>query len=160
MTEEGADRTVANLSIPMKSSVEDQIDRRLRSRGQRYTPLRRRLVQIVHQAEQPVAIHDILASGGRLAQSSVYRNLVVLEQAGVVRRLVAGGGFARYELAEDLTEHHHHLICTSCGTVEDLPAAVGLERTVQEATATLASRRGFRVRAHRVDMLGLCSRCG
>jgi Fe2+ or Zn2+ uptake regulation protein len=89
----------------------------------------------------------------------VYRNLMVLEQAGVVRRLVAAGGFARYELAEDLTEHHHHLICTSCGSVEDLPAPVGLERTVQRATASLASRRGFRVRAHRVDMLGLCSRC-
>ena len=116
-------------------------------------------MQIVHKAEQPLAIHDILAAGGRLAQSSVYRNLVVLEHAGVVRRLVAAGGSARYELAEDLTEHHHHLICTSCGTVEDLPAPVGLERTVQEATATLASRRGFRVRAHRVDMLGLCVRC-
>jgi Fur family ferric uptake transcriptional regulator len=144
----------------MKSDVESLIDRRLRSRGQRYTPLRRKLVQVVHSAGQPLAIHDILAAGPRLAQSSVYRNLVVLEQAGVVRRLVGPGGFARYELAEDLTEHHHHLICTSCGSVEDLPAPVGLERTVQKATATLASRRGFRVRAHRVDMLGLCARCG
>jgi Fur family transcriptional regulator, ferric uptake regulator len=146
-------------SNAMESSVEDLIATRLRSRGQRYTPLRRRLVQIVHSAEQPLAIHDILSTGTRLAQSSVYRNLGVLEQAGVVRRLVAAGGFARYELAEDLTEHHHHLICTSCGSVEDLPAPMGLERTVQRATATLASRRGFRVRAHRVDMLGLCARC-
>jgi Fur family ferric uptake transcriptional regulator len=143
----------------MKSDIEDLIDRRLRSRGQRYTPLRMKLVQIVHSAAQPVAIHDIMGSGPRLAQSSVYRNLVVLEQAGIVRRLVGAGGFSRYELAEDLTEHHHHLICTSCGSVEDLPAPVGLERTVQEATATLASRRGFRIRAHRVDMLGLCARC-
>jgi len=143
----------------MKSNVEELIVRRLRSRGQRYTPLRRKLVQIVDSAAQPLAIHDILSSAPRLAQSSVYRNLGVLEQAGVVRRLIGAGGFARYELAEDLTEHHHHLICTSCGSVEDLPAPVGLERTVQKATATLASRRGFRVRAHRVDMLGLCSRC-
>ncbi|HEY3211291.1 MAG TPA: Fur family transcriptional regulator [Actinomycetota bacterium] len=146
-------------SSAVKSSVEDLIVQRLRSRGQRYTPLRRKLVRIVHSAAQPLAIHDILSSGPRLAQSSVYRNLVVLEQAGIVRRLIAAGGFARYELAEDLTEHHHHLICISCGSVEDLPAPVGLERTVQKATATLASRRGFRVRAHRVDMLGLCSRC-
>jgi Fur family ferric uptake transcriptional regulator len=146
-------------SRAVKSDVEDVIVERLRSRGQRYTPLRRKLVQIVRSAAQPLAIHDILSSRSRLAQSSVYRNLVVLEQAGVIRRLVAAGGSARYELAEDLTEHHHHLICTSCGSVEDLPAPIGLERTVQRATATLASRRGFRVRAHRVDMLGLCSRC-
>lgn len=147
------------LSSEVEGKVEDLIVKRLRSRGQRYTPLRRKLVQIVHSAAQPLAIHDILTSGPRLAQSSVYRNLVVLEQAGIVRRVVAAGGFARYELAEDLTEHHHHLICTSCGSVEDLPAPVGLERTVRRATATLASRRGFSVRAHRVDMLGLCSRC-
>ena len=143
----------------MKPNLDEVITQRLRSRGQRYTPLRKRLVKIVHSAAQPLAIPDILAGRPRLAQSSVYRNLVVLEQAGVVRRLVAAGGFARYEMAEDLTEHHHHLICTSCGSVEDLPAPVGLERTVQRATATIASRRGFRVRAHRVDVLGLCSRC-
>jgi Fur family transcriptional regulator, ferric uptake regulator len=152
------DSTVATLA-PMDANLDDLIARRLRSRGQRYTPRRQALVEIVRAASQPLAIHDILSSGARLAQSSVYRNLVVLEQAGVVRRVVAAGGFARYELAEDLTEHHHHLICTSCGSVEDLPAPAGLERTVQRATATLASRRGFRVRAHRVDMLGLCSKC-
>lgn len=153
----GEDR-VASLA-GMDASLDEQVGRRLRSRGQRFTPLRRALVEIVRSAAQPLAIHDILASGRRLAQSSVYRNLVVLEHAGVVRRVVAAGGFTRYELAEDLTEHHHHLICTSCGSVEDLPAPVGLERTVQRANATLASRRGFRVRTHRVDMLGLCSRC-
>jgi len=151
--------TVATLT-GMKAGLDELVGRRLRSRGQRYTPLRKALVRKVRAAAHPLAIHDILASGKRLAQSSVYRNLVVLEQAGVIRRLAAtGSGFARYELAEDLTEHHHHLICTSCGSVEDLPAPVGLERTVQKATAALASRRGFRVRAHRVDMLGLCSRC-
>lgn len=150
--------SVASLG-EMQTNLDELIGRRLRSRGQRYTPLRRAIVHIVRSRARPLAIHDILASGRRLAQSSVYRNLVVLEQAGVVRRLVAAGGSARYELAEDLTEHHHHLICTSCGSVEDLPAPAGLERTVNRATATLASRRGFRVRAHRVDMLGLCSQC-
>jgi Fe2+ or Zn2+ uptake regulation protein len=153
------ERGVASLA-GMDPTLDELVGRRLRSQGQRFTPLRRAVVEIVRSAAQPLAIHDILASSGRrLAQSSVYRNLVVLEQAGVVRRLVAAGGSARYEMAEEFTEHHHHLICTSCGSVEDLPAPAGLERTVKKATATLASRRGFRVRAHRVDMLGLCSRC-
>ena len=53
----------------------------------------------------------------------MYRNLVVLEQAGVVRRVTSTDDFARYELAEDLTEHHHHLICSSCGTVDDFTAS-------------------------------------
>ncbi len=142
------------------SDIDEVVERRLRARAQRYTSQRAALVRILRSSGQPMAIHEILGSGGRrLSQSSVYRNLVVLEQAGVVRRLAAGTGFARYELAEDLTAHHHHLICTSCGAVEDLPASAGLERTVQQATASLASKRGFRIRAHRVDMLGLCRRC-
>ena len=54
----------------------------------------------------------------------------MLEQAGVVHRVVATDEFTRYELAEDLTEHHHHLICSSCGAVADFtigPAARGLD---------------------------------
>jgi Fur family ferric uptake transcriptional regulator len=153
-----ADVSVARLD-PMATDIDQLISSQLRRRGQRYTGQRAALVRILRSAGQPVAINDILALGRRLSQSSVYRNLGVLEQAGVVRRLPAPGGFARYELTEDLTEHHHHLICTSCGSVEDLPATDGLERTVQRATSSVASQRGFRVRAHRVDMLGVCRRC-
>jgi Fur family ferric uptake transcriptional regulator len=136
------------------------VARRLNAQGQRYTSQRRALVDLLGSADRPLAIRDFLRGESDLPQSSVYRNLVVLEQAGVVRRLLTGsGGGAAFELAEDLTEHHHHLICTSCGTVEDLPASSNLERTVRTATSGLAARRGFRVRSHRVDLLGLCSRC-
>jgi Fur family transcriptional regulator, ferric uptake regulator len=143
----------------MNAELDHLVARRLRSRGQRFTTGRRVLVEVLRSAGQPLAIHEILARRKGLAQSSVYRNLVVLEQAEVVRRLSTGGEFARFELAEDLTSHHHHLVCISCGLVEDLPSSSGLEQTVQRVTAGLASRRGFRVRSHRVDMLGYCSNC-
>lgn len=141
-----------------------QIDRsiveRLAQQGQRYTTQRRALVEMLRAADRPLTIRDVQVRGGGLPQSSVYRNLVVLEEAGVVRRLHVDRGSAAYELAEDLTEHHHHLICTNCGSVEDLPASTGLERTVRSATSGLAARKGFRVRSHRVDILGLCHNCG
>jgi Fur family transcriptional regulator, ferric uptake regulator len=142
-----------------EDGVKELVARRLRSRSQRYTSLREELVRIMQSSGQPLGVREIMSSAAGLSQSSVYRNLLVLEQAGVVRRLTEAGGSARFELAEDLTEHHHHLICLSCGSVEDLPASAGIEQTVQRATATLASRRGFRVRAHRVDMLGVCRNC-
>ena len=79
------------------------------------------------------------ATGSRRAR--VYRNLVVLEQAGVVHRIVTNDEFARFELAEDLTgDHHHHLICSSCGAVEDVPASAGLEQSLQSGRR--ADRRG------------------
>ncbi|MBW3645513.1 MAG: transcriptional repressor, partial [Actinobacteria bacterium] len=116
---------------------------RLGAVQQRYTPKRRALVDILADAGQPLAIPDILTRGASLAQSSVYRNLVVLEQAGVVRRVVSTDDYARYELAEDLTEHHHHLICSSCGSIDDFTASSGFERTVAKALVEIAKDTGF-----------------
>ncbi|MEO7557189.1 MAG: transcriptional repressor, partial [Acidimicrobiales bacterium] len=80
---------------------------RLRADQQRYSSGRLRLVQALAAAGRPVSIPQLLDGRGDLAQSSVYRNLAVLERAGVVHRIVTNDEFARYELAEDLTEHHH-----------------------------------------------------
>jgi Fe2+ or Zn2+ uptake regulation protein len=110
-------------------------------------------------ARHPLTIADILVADSNLALSSAYRNLAVLEQAGVIRRIATEEDFARYELAEDLTEHHHHLMCESCGLVEDFEVPARLERSVDAALADISERRGFRVRSHRLDVVGLCPRC-
>lgn len=132
---------------------------RLGAVQQRYTPKRRVLVDLLADAGQPLAIPDILTRGASLAQSSVYRNLVVLEQAGVVRRVVSTDDYARYELAEDLTEHHHHLICSSCGSIDDFTASSGFERTVARALLEIAKDTGFDAQHHRIDLIGVCARC-
>ena|SRR5436190_5030482 len=132
---------------------------RLRRVGQRLTANRDALVETLTNAPRPLTIPEILARRRGLAQSSVYRNLVVLEDAGIVHRVVGTDDFARWELAEDLTGHHHHLICASCGRVEDVPASAGLERSVAAAAAAITRTTGFRTQRHRVDLVGLCERC-
>ncbi len=127
--------------------------------GQRYTVGRRALVEILADADRPLALHDILAEAPTLAQSSVYRNLNVLEQAGAVHRVHTSGDYARYELAEDLTEHHHHLVCTVCGDVSDVVIPARVERAVERASAEVASGAGFRLEGHRLDLVGRCADC-
>ncbi|MEO6318953.1 MAG: transcriptional repressor, partial [Acidimicrobiales bacterium] len=91
---------------------------------------------------------------------SAYRNLAVLERAGVVHRIVTSDEFARYELAEDLTHHHHHhLICSSCGDVTDFEVSEAMEEELEAALVKVARRTGFRVSAHRLDLVGTCSAC-
>ena len=131
---------------------------RLRRARQRYTANRRAVVEILEAADHPLTIAELL-DGRHLAQSSVYRNLTILTETGVVHRVTSTDEFTRYELAEDLTEHHHHLICSSCGTVEDVPASSRLEQSVQKAADEIARRTGFRTQHHRVDLVGLCARC-
>jgi len=117
------------------------------------------VVDVLVGAGRPVTITELLDAGSGLAQSSVYRSLTVLEDVGVVDRMLGPDGLARHELAESLTEHHHHLVCTSCGTVEDVPASLRLEQTVAKAVAQAAAATGFRPQTHRLDLVGVCARC-
>jgi Fur family ferric uptake transcriptional regulator len=132
---------------------------RLRSVGQRYTGHRRRLVEVLEDAGHPMSIPDILGDASDLKQSSVYRNLADLEQAGVVRRVSTDEEFGRYELAEDLIGHHHHLVCTNCGTIRDVDAPPDVERTLDRALDRIAKRAGFARVSHRLDLVGLCADC-
>ena len=144
---------------PSSDEVRDAVAARLRSVGQRLTANRRALLDALIAAARPLTIPEILDDRPGLAQSSVYRNLVVLEDAGVVHRVLGADEFARWELAEDLAGHHHHLICASCGRVEDVPASAGLERSVAAAAAAITRTTGFRTQHHRLDLVGVCESC-
>jgi Fe2+ or Zn2+ uptake regulation protein len=141
--------------------LQDAVSTRLRRVNQRVTANRRAIVEALSNAARPMTIPELLESpGGRgLAQSSVYRNLAVLEQAGVVRRIVTTADFARFELAEDLTGHHHHLICSACGSVEDFTAPDPLERTMSAMMQEVSTATGFAAEHHRIDLVGRCRAC-
>jgi Fe2+ or Zn2+ uptake regulation protein len=135
------------------------ISARLDHEGQRYTAGRRRLVDALVDAGRPLTAAEVLAEG-TLAQSSAYRNLAILESCGVVHRISGSDDYARYELAEDLTDHHHHhLICTSCGSVADFTVPDPLERSLEAVTARVAETTGFAPDHHRLDLFGRCAAC-
>jgi Fur family transcriptional regulator, ferric uptake regulator len=144
---------------PTIGEVRDAVATRLRDVGQRLTANREVLLSALTTAPRPLTIPEIRDVHPDLAQSSVYRNLVVLEEAGVVHRVVGADEFARWELAEDLAGHHHHLICATCGRVEDVPASAGLERSVAAAAAAITRATGFRTQHHRLDLVGVCATC-
>lgn len=144
----------------MSAEVHALVETRLREAGQRYTPKRRELVRALLRAGRPAATPDLVRGRRELSQSSAYRNLAVLEQVGAVRRVITEEGVARYELAEDLTRHHHHLVCRVCGAVEDVTIPARLERTVEAALSAAAAEVGFEGVGHRVDLIGTCRDCG
>jgi Fe2+ or Zn2+ uptake regulation protein len=144
------------MAVDLHTSVAE----RLGDVGQRYTRGRRALVTVLEEATRPLTIQEILGRDRGLAQSSAYRNLVLLEQSEVVHRVVGTDEFARYELAEHLTDHHHHhLICTQCGQVADFTVSPEVEEALGRALSRAAEDAGFTTAAHRLDLVGQCRRC-
>jgi Fur family ferric uptake transcriptional regulator len=141
------------------SELERAINDRLAEHDLRFTAARRAIVDGLKSAAGPITLPELLESAPDLAQSSAYRNLGLLEAAGVVRRLTHGSEYAHFELAESLTEHHHHLICESCGLVRDITLASKLERTLDDQFDALADEEGFTQTHHTVDVYGLCATC-
>jgi Fe2+ or Zn2+ uptake regulation protein len=139
--------------------LHDEVEARLRRVDQRFTAGRRAIIDLLVSAGHPVSIGDISDRLPDLPRSSAYRHLVDLEMAGAVRRVAASDEFARFELAEDLTEHHHHLVCIECGKVIDVTPPAEFERTVASTLDALAQSEGFEPQSHRLDVLGLCSGC-
>jgi Fur family transcriptional regulator, ferric uptake regulator len=139
--------------------LHDTAERRLRRIDQRYTAGRRAIIELLISAGHPISIGDIAESLPDLPRSSAYRHLVDLQAAGLVRRITANDEFTRFELAEDLTEHHHHLLCVNCGKVTDVTLTPTFEHQVAQAIGQLADAEGFQPHSHRLDVLGECASC-
>jgi Fe2+ or Zn2+ uptake regulation protein len=136
-----------------------QIGERLHRIDQLYTRSRRTIVDALYDFGSPVTIPELLQRAPSLTQSSAYRNLAMMESAGIVRRLVRNADHARYELAEDLTGHHHHVICTSCGMIRDFTLDARLERSLDSAFTAAARDAGLRPRHHDIEIYGTCANC-
>jgi Fe2+ or Zn2+ uptake regulation protein len=145
------------MDLPV--AVHDEIARRLAGDDQRYTRLRRALVETLAASGRPLTIPEILAATPNLPQSSAYRNVTTLMDAGVVRRVAGTDDHGRFELAEGFSGHHHHLVCATCGKVDDIRASPRLERALAEATRAAADEQGYDVIEHRFDLVGVCPDC-
>ena len=147
------------MSTINRMDIDQLATSQLNSINQRYTTNRRKLIGILQEATKPITINQILESNSDLAQSSVYRNLAVLEQAGLVVRIITNEDHAHYELAEHNLDHHHHIICSPCGEILDFHLSAKIEKALEESLQKIADEFGFSIDRHRLDLLGTCGDC-
>ena len=139
--------------------IHDAVAERLGSNLIRYTKTRRTVVEVLVRARQPLTVDEIRTMSAA-PLSSVYRTLAILEEVGLVHRLTNNNSeYARFELAEDLLGHHHHLACANCGTMTDVTLPKDIEADLDRALALLAKQQRFTVDGHRLDIIGTCATC-
>jgi Fur family ferric uptake transcriptional regulator len=127
----------------------------VRSKGLRATPPRLAVLELLRACDAPVShaeVADRLASRA-WDRATIYRNLIDLAEAGLVRRTDVGDHVWRFEVVRD--DHdaaHPHFVCTECGTVECLPE-------LELATRRARAPRAVRQRQVEVQVRGLCDAC-
>jgi Fur family ferric uptake transcriptional regulator len=94
------------------------------------------------------------ARGEDIGVASIYRTLDLLHGLGLARRVDAAEGVARYEPVDPSGEHHHHIVCDSCGEVSPFEDGE-LERAIER----LSDRVDFAIAAHDVTLRGECPGC-
>src|SRR4051812_29474301 len=142
----------------MATSWSEHALQRLADAGYRQGGARRAVVE--HLSAQACAVsardvEDALRRSGRsVGRASVYRVLEQLAGLRLVSRLEVGDGTTRYEIANPGGEHHHPLVCDSCGAVTPFEDPE-LERVVER----VASRVPFSVAEHDIVLHGQCGSC-
>jgi Fur family transcriptional regulator, ferric uptake regulator len=97
---------------------------------------------------------DLRERGEDIGVASIYRTLDLLHGLRLARRVDAAEGVARYEPADPSGEHHHHLVCESCGEVSSFE-----DGELEQAIERLSGRVDFAIAAHDVTLRGECPDC-
>jgi Fur family transcriptional regulator, ferric uptake regulator len=130
---------------------------RLAEEGHRAGGARRQVMDMLARqscCRSAQEIHAELQLGDRrVGLASVYRTLDTLAELGLVHRLDVDG-IAAYEPALPDGEHHHHVICSTCGRVDTFE-----DDDLERAIAGLSERLGYTVREHDVVLRGACAGC-
>ena len=133
----------------------------LARQGHRLTGPRRALLDAIGASDGPLTVEEIHArvAGQRVNRVTVYRTIHLLERLGLLRPVDATRGGLRYELAEQFTGHHAHLVCQGCGRVEELAGCPIPDAALARLSRQVERARHFHVVDHELRLLGLCRTC-
>jgi Fe2+ or Zn2+ uptake regulation protein len=127
----------------------------MRRRGGRATLSRRATITALLSGRRHLSAEDIVkevkTSHPDVAESTIYRNLIALEELGVVNHVHLGHGPSTYHLAE---ESHQHLVCRRCGKVIEVP-----DEEFVPLAERLSSAYGFQIQPRHFAISGECRRC-
>ena len=138
----------------------ERIGELLRARGLRRMPSRIAVLAVLEPVDGHLSVADIhqrileVTPAGTQPPdlATVYRTVTTLVEQGVLHVLAVEGGVSTYGLAE---RPHHHAVCTSCGTIIEVPAqrlSTALEHAIEGSSFTLSEQAGL-------TLHGLCPDC-
>jgi len=136
---------------------EKRIESILRQRGYKITPQRRIILGAIvgsHEHLTPAEIYErVCHEHPGIGLVTIYRTLEILAGLGLICEIRVAGNCRSY-LMRRPAEHHHHLICSDCGTVIDF-----IDCDLGELEQRLAEETKFKINGHILEFIGQCRNC-
>lgn len=158
LLKEGCFDVIRTPSTKEKVSLDDPrevLARYMAAQGLKTTRQRTLILETFFTAGGHLSVEELLElvrkSDSRISAATVYRTMRLLSDCGVAHARHFGDGQTRYELA---TDHHDHLICTSCGEIVEFE-----EEKIEELQDRIAKEHGFELTHHKMELYGLCPKC-
>lgn len=146
----------------MKKHIHGAVDPRmvLKAIGARATPGRVALIELLEAEEHPLSINEIMRllvahKKVNIDHATAFRSLEALTTAGLLQKSDLGHGHAHYEWVSGRA-HHHHIVCTKCGLVEEVELCDmdSLQSRVLKQSAHFAH-----LQSHTLEFFGECKKC-
>lgn len=152
MSDSGRELRASRLQ-EAQAKLRNHLDRE----GLRATRQRDAVLEVFLSADAHVSVEELYdrlrEAHPSIGAATVYRCMGLFVQAGIAKERRFHEGRIRYEPGVG-TEHHDHLICLSCGNIQEFE-----NPTIERLQEEIAGSRGFSVTYHRLELYGLCPRC-
>lgn len=135
----------------------DEIVSILRENGYKITPQRKAIIlTLINRHSSLLSADDLYHHAKKLYEktnrSTIYRNLEILESLNLLYN-ISDNGISLYKLTCIPYEHHHHLICKSCGKIESI------DYCPMDVLQKLSKEKQFHLTDHKLELYGQCKKC-
>ena len=134
------------------STLPDSTER-LEDTGYRLTAPRRAVLDAIAGANRPFTIEELSERLPNIGRATVFRTIKLLQELDIVCRVPLEDGGVRYEQSRSGV-HHHHLICSECGSVTEFS-----DPSLDAAIEQNATSAGFELDSHNAELYGRCAAC-
>jgi Fur family ferric uptake transcriptional regulator len=130
----------------------------------RWTVARQAVLDVFLKIRGHLSAEDVYLAVRRMlpgiGMATVYRNLEFLTRQGFLKRYQFGESRSRYELNDDKSDHHHHIICTKCGKINDYSEFIEREMMLmKDLEKKLLRKYNYKISSHQLHFYGLCDKC-
>ncbi|WP_414046347.1 Fur family transcriptional regulator [Macrococcus equi] len=138
----------------------NRIKEQLHDASYKLTPQREATVTVLLENEADhLSAEDVFLKvkerAPEIGLATVYRTLELLAELKIVDKINFGDGVARFDLRKEGAKHfHHHLVCMSCGAVDEIE-----EDLLDEVEKKVEAEYHFLIMDHRLTFHGICKNC-